>query len=246
MKSQNLFLPFVVILFLVFSGSSAAYEVSPVTNGTAIAGKVTYRGKIPDMKKLLITKDEAVCGKGSVKRMEVSVSPEGALRDVVVVLQGIKKGKPWSVPKDGYVLDQRHCAFRPYLSVIPQKARLLILNSDPVLHNIHTYELIGRARRTLFNVAQPKFKPRVTRTIKTRRGKAIRVECDAHSWMLGWLYVVDSPYYATTGKSGTFSIKDIPAGTYKLKAWHPFLGTVEKEARVPTKGKIELNLEFSQ
>lgn len=246
MRVKSLSLPFALVLLFVSFELAPAYEVKSVTNGAVITGKVTYKGKVPALKKILITKDQAVCGKGYIKRHEVNISAGGGLEDVVVTVEGIKKGKPWKTPKGGYVLDQKRCDFHPYLMVVPQRAKLLILNSDPVLHNIHTYELIGRARRTLFNVAQPKFKRRVTRTIRTRRGKAIRVECDAHSWMLGWLYVTDNPYYAIAGKDGSFSIKNIPPGTYKIKVWHPFLGTKEKTVTLSAKGKVEANFELTR
>jgi hypothetical protein len=241
-------LPFLLALGLttLLFRPSDAYEIITVAEGAAIKGKVAFKGKTPKPKKILITKDKAVCGKGYVERKQISVSQNGALNDVVVIVEGITKGKPWKVPKGGYVLDQRKCEFQPYLQVIPKGSELLILNSDPVLHNIHTYELIGRARRTLFNIAQPKFKPKVTRTVKTRRGKTVRVECDAHNWMLGWLYVVDNPYYAIVGKDGSFSIQDIPAGTYMLKAWHPLLGIKEKKVSVSVNGKVEANFEFSE
>ena len=140
-------------------------------------------------------------------------------------------------------MDQKRCTFVPYLQVIPKGAKLAILNSDKILHNVHAYELIARARRSLFNIAQPKFKPRITVTVRTRHGSPIRVECDAHTWMLGWIYVVENPYYAIVGEDGRFAIQDIPPGTYKLKAWHPFLGTQEKEVGLLAKGKV--NLEFS-
>lgn len=234
----------VLILALVPFESSSAYEVSTVAEGGTITGKILFKGEVPEPKKLLITKDEAVCGKGSVTRQEVSVSQDGALKDVVVVLEGVSKGKAWQAPVQAYGLDQKKCEFRPYLQAIPKGSKLSILNSDSVLHNIHTYELIGRARRTLFNIAQPKFKPKVTTIVRTRRGSAIRVECDAHNWMLGWIYVVDNPYYAIVRKDGNFTIKDIPAGTYKLKAWHPFLGTKEKKVNISTTDKVEVVFEY--
>lgn len=230
-------------LTFVLFGSSAAYEISIVTQGATIVGKVVFKGKVPEPKKLLITKDEAVCGQGYVQREEVRVSQNSLLQDVVIVLEGVAKGKEWRSPKQGYVLDQKNCSFQPYLLVVPQGGNLLILNSDSILHNIHAYELIGRARRTAFNIAQPKFKPKVTRTIMTRRGSAIRVECDAHNWMLGWIYVVKNPYY-TIVQNGKFVLEEVPPGQYKLKAWHPFLGTQEKEVSVPAKGKVELLFEY--
>lgn len=243
-RSEILFLPFTFGLILIWFGLSPAYEVSPIHDGATIAGKALFKGKIPEPKKLLITKNKEVCGTGYVERKEIDATKEGALRDVVVFLERVEKGKAWETPSEGFVLDQKKCAFLPNLQVIPKGAKLTVLNSDRVLHNIHTYELIGKAKRTMFNIAQPKFKPRITRVIRTRRGSPVRIECDAHDWMLGWIYVVDNPYYAIVGKDGSFTIQDIPPGTYKLKAWHPFLGMKEKKVSLSAKGKVELSFEF--
>ncbi len=227
-------------------GVSAAYDAASVPDGAAISGKIVFKGKVPKPKKLLITKNKEVCGEGYIERQELKVSKGGALTEVVVSLQSVKKGKAWSKPAGGYLLDQKKCTFLPYLQVVPKRAKLTVVNSDPVLHIIHTYELIGGARRSLFNIAQPRLRQRITRTVKPRHGGAVRVECDAHNWMLGWMYVVDNPYYAVVADDGGFTIKDIPPGKYKLKAWHPFLGTEEKKISVSAKGKVELNFEFSR
>ncbi|MFQ5802943.1 MAG: hypothetical protein ACE5JQ_08630 [Candidatus Methylomirabilales bacterium] len=243
---QKITLLLTLSVIFLSSGLSAAYDVAPVPDGAVVSGKVAFKGKVPQPKKLLITKNQEVCGEGYVERWEIKVSRGGGLRDVVVSLEGIKKGKPWAKPANGYVLDQKRCTFIPYLQVIPKRAKLTIVNSDPHLHNIHTYELIGRAKRTLFNIAQPTQGHKVTKTIKPRRGKEIRIQCDAHDWMLGWMYVVKSPYYAIVGKDGSFRIKDIPAGKYTLKVWHPFLGTQKKKITVSAKGKVEVNFEFSR
>jgi uncharacterized surface anchored protein len=70
------------------------------------------------------------------------------------------------------------------------------------------------------------------------------VDCDAHGWMEGWIYVVDNPYYAITGADGKFTINDVPPGDYKLVAVQSFTGPIEMPVTVkggePTKLEIEL------
>ncbi|MBI3329551.1 MAG: hypothetical protein HYZ81_22960 [Nitrospinae bacterium] len=219
-----------------------AYEVVPVADGGVLAGKIVFRGTPPEPKKVLISKDIEVCGAGHRERRDVEVAADGGLTQVVVSIEGVSRGKAW--PTESFILDQRGCAFRPYLQVVRNGAELVILNSDPMLHNIHTYELIGGAKRTLFNVAQPKFKPKVVQTIKVSRGKAIRVECDAHDFMLGWIAVSDHPYVSLVGENGAFEIADVPPGTYKVRAWHPFLGEQVQEVTIPAQGRASVTLEF--
>jgi hypothetical protein len=65
-----------------------------------------------------------------------------------------------------------------------------------------------------------------------------------HPYMQNWGYAVDNPYYAVTDATGSFSIQDLPSGTYRLKAWHPILGTQEQEFTVAPNEKISLELSF--
>ena len=82
------------------------------------------------------------------------------------------------------------------------------------------------------------------RTVCRQSSKTVRVDCDAHGWMEGWIYVVDNPYYAVTGADGKFSITDVPPGDYKLVAVQPFTGPIEMPVKVtagqPSKLEIEL------
>jgi len=231
---------------LVFGGATkeATYEVSSVTDGGTISGKVTFRGKVPEPKKFLITKDTETCGTGEREVQEVNVATDGGLQDVVLSLEGIESGKPWTPPEKGYLLDQKGCRFISHLTVIPRDEKLVILNSDPFLHNIHTYEIIGRARQSMFNNASQKG-GRFVKRISPRRENVVKVECDVHEFMHGWVFVIENPYYAQTKAEGGFTLTDIPPGTYQLKAWHPTLGVKKQEVTVEPRGKIELSFEFS-
>ena len=95
-----------------------------------------------------------------------------------------------------------------------------------MLHNTHGYY----GKRTAFNLALPNKGQRIPTELP--RAGEVRVDCDAHGWMEGWIYVVDNPYYAVTGADGKFSITDVPPGDYKLVAVQPFTGPVEMPVTV--------------
>lgn len=233
----------------LWAGSSGeAYEVITVNGGGGVRGKVTFQGSVPPPRKLQVNKDAHVCAEGPSERQEVRVSG-GGLRDVVVVVQEVKQGKAWPA-RGARTIEQRKCEFFPFVQVVPPRAELTIVNHDPVLHNLHSYEITGTeitggARRTLFNLAQPRQGDRVVKTIATRRGDIVRLECDAHDWMLAWLYVPQSPYYAVVADDGSFTIDGIPPGTYKVKAWHPVLGAQEQEVKITAKGQGAVAFVFS-
>ncbi len=231
------------LLSALFASGAQAYEAVTVRDGATLHGKVSFQGTPPAVKKVVIGKDNEVCGQGEVEHREVEVGANGALRSVVVYLEKVGKGKAWPAGAK-YVLDQQKCAFAPALQVVHNGANLSVRNNDPVLHNIHPFEIIGSARRTLFNLAQPRQGQVNEIKIEARRGRAIELSCDAHNWMTGWIYIVDNPYHAVVGADGRFEIGDVPPGEYKLVAWHPFLGTIDQTVKVAAKGAAEVALTF--
>jgi hypothetical protein len=231
-----------VSLLLLASGANA-YEGGTVLGGGQINGKVVFKGDAPAAKKLPVTKDNAVCGTGTREIVEVAASG-GNLEGAVVYVAKIDKGKAWGA-LDKPVLDQQGCRFVPGVLVARKDADLTIRNSDTVLHNIHTYEIIGTVRRTMFNVGQPD-KGDMKQPLKLRRSNVVKIECDAHDFMHGWAFAADNPYVVVTAKDGSFSIPDLPAGEYELKAWHPVLGEKSTKVAVTAGAPSAASFEFSK
>ena len=74
----------------------------------------------------------------------------------------------------------------------------------------------------------------------------VRVECDAHGWMLAWVYVADSPYYAVTAEDGAFTITDIPPGNYTMVTWQEYTGPVETDVIVKAGKASEVAIEIKK
>ncbi len=240
---------FLIVSLLAASWAAAqsgtGYQVRPVADAATLAGGVVFDGDVPRARRFLITKDVEVCGLGYREREEVDVSDAGGLRNVVIAIVGIDAGKPWPAAPDGWVLNQEGCVFDPHVQVVPRGQELTILNPDPVLHNIHGFELIGSASRTLFNFGQPPEQETITHALRPRRSNHIRLECDAHDFMLGWVYASDSPYAVAVDGDGRFMIDDIPPGTYGVIAWHPYLGTREQQVTLAPNQAGEMVFQFS-
>ncbi len=220
----------------------AAQAYQPGAPGPgSISGKVAFKGSAPAPRKLPITKDNAVCGSGEREIVEVNAKG-GNLAGAVVYVAKIDAGKPWG-DADKPVLDQKGCRFAPGVLVVRKDGELTVRNSDPVLHNIHTYEIIGAVRRTMFNVGQPD-KGDLKQPIKMRRANVVKIECDAHDFMHAWAFAAEHPYVAVTREDGSFSIDGLPDGSYEVKAWHPVLG--EKSTQVSVKGASTASFEFSK
>ncbi len=221
------------------------YEVVTVADGATLRGRVAFHGAVPAPRRLLVTKDEEVCGFGYQERQDVIVDDAGRLSDAVVFLEGMREGKAWPAAEGRHTVDQRDCVFRPNMLVMPRWSDMDIVNSDAVLHNIHAWELRGDRGRTLFNLGQPPEKEVITQAVRPRSDNRIRLECDAHDFMQGWIFAADSPYAVGTSEGGIFEIDRVPPGEYTLKVWHPFLGTLEESVRLVTGQTLELELKFT-
>jgi hypothetical protein len=201
------------------------YEVAPVAGGGRVEGKISFQGAVP-MRKVIPTKNKDVCG-GPRDEPQIRVGADKGVQDAVVYLKAVAKGKAWGPLEKTPVLDQENCIFRPAVQVV-RAGKIDIVNSDPVLHNTHGFY----GQRTAFNLAMPDKGMKITSELP--RPGLVRVECDAHGWMLAHIYVADSPYYALTAADGSFSITDVPPGTYTLVASQNFTG--DTEVQVVVKG----------
>ena len=225
-------------LILGVVAQASAYEGGEVKDGGTISGSTKFAGAAPARKEIQVTKDNEVCGKEKHLSWDLIVGPNKGIENVVVRLVDIKKGKKW--PSTKPTLDQRGCVYTPHVVVAPAGGEMDILNSDGILHNIHTYSTANPA----FNKAQPKFKKVMPADFK--KPETIKVTCDAHAWMLGWIVVSDHPYVAVTDEKGDFTLKDVPPGHYKLEIWHETLGKSVKEVTVKPKEETKVQIELAK
>ena len=195
----------------------AKYKVTKVTNGGSITGKAVFAGGAKKDETVTLTSEQKLCG-DTLPAEKYLINGKGEIKNVVVYLDGVKKGK--ALPDETIVVDNVMCAFVPHVAVGYKKNKVNIKNSDPVFHNVHSY-IKGK---TIYNLGLPDPGSEVTKTIK--KTGIMEVKCDSHPWMLGFVFISQHPYTAITNEKGDFSISDIPAGSYKVKAWHEGFGEI--------------------
>jgi hypothetical protein len=226
-----------VIATAIVTAPAQSYEVAAVSGGGTIEGIVRYRGDVP-MKKIIPSKNVETCG-GPREEPLIRVGADQAVESAAVYLVDVAKGKAWPEQGKKPELDNVKCRFEPEVQVIPA-GPLDVVNGDPVLHNTHGYY----GKRTAFNLALPNEGQRIP--VELKRVGTVRVDCDAHGWMEGWIYVVDNPYYAVTGADGKFTISEVPPGEYKLVAVQPFTGPIEMPVTVKGGESTKLEIELKK
>lgn len=214
-----------------------AYDAADVSDGGTISGKVLFNGTVP-MRKIIPTKDQEVCG-GIRDEPEVVVGPDKGVQGTIVYLRAVAKGKAWPKQETTHAIDNVKCQFQPQVQVVPM-GDVEVVNSDPVLHNTKAFY----GRRSAFNVALPNQGQRIKAELP--RPGEVRLECDAHGWMQGWVYVADSPYYAVTPQDGTFTMTDVPPGDYTLVAFQGYTGPSETSVTVKPKETAQVSFELKK
>jgi plastocyanin len=183
-----------------------------------IKGIVRLAGGPVEVKKLKVTVDHNTCG--TTKDAEdLVVSSDMGLRNVVVSLVTPPSDVKLSVMPT-IQMDQKQCVFVPRVVIVPVGGTVEFLNSDRLLHNLHS---ATAKHNPIFNRTQPKGR---TIPIAFRRPEIIRVDCDLHPWMRAWVVVAEHPFYALTNDKGAFTLDNVPPGTYTrcrsgTKAWMP-------------------------
>jgi plastocyanin len=222
--------------FVAVAGFAVALQFATAGN---ITGKVTLSGTAPAEREITPLKDDATCGKlisGTPTTKFFVVGPNKELADVIVVLKDDSlKGKSTGAAAATAVLDQKGCEYIPQILAVQTGQKITVKNSDPVMHNVHTVPTASGNKEE--NKGQGPGAPDLTFSVPAAEN-FLKFKCDVHPWMFAWVTVVDHPYYAVTGKDGTFTIKDVPPGKYKIVALHRKAAPtgVEKEIEVKADG----------
>jgi hypothetical protein len=213
-----------------------AYEELRAVTGGHIQGKIKFTGSAPLLRKIEISKDQEVCGRTEKTDEALLVGPDLGLGNVVVSILDIAKGKKF--PDLNGVLDQKDCLYLPHIVLTPVGKPLTILNSDGVLHSVHTHSV----RNPPFNRAQSKFKKEMQEIFLFP--ERIQLTCDVHGWMSGWIVVMEHPYFSVSALDGSFELQDIPEGGYDLSFWHEILGEKRLSVNVEVGRVSEVQLEW--
>lgn len=202
----------VTLFALVLASSAFAYDEAATHDAGVLSGVVRFHGAPPKLEPLAVNKNREVCGDQKTAEALV-VSSGGGVKGAVVMVEGVTRGKK---PGGDAVLDNHRCVFVEHVTAVMAGERTRVKNSDAVLHNTHGFT----GKPTLFNLALPNKGQTVDITRRLTKPGVVRVLCDAHPHMMGWMVVHDSPYFATTDDRGAYRIEGIPPGPYRVTMWH--------------------------
>ncbi len=198
-----------------------APAATPTTGGgsASIKGILHFSGPVPTPEPIAMEADPVCQQKHPTPVVSDEVMVQnGLLKNAFVYLKEGVKG-PFTPPTTPVVLDQNGCWYTPHISGIQAGQPLEITNSDQTMHNINAKPKANPP----FNIAQAM--PMKTTKTFSKPEVMVRFKCNVHPWMTAYLGVLEHPFFAVSGDDGSFTIANVPAGTYTVEAWHEKFGT---------------------
>jgi hypothetical protein len=206
----------------------------------SIVGEVKFIDEAPKTAAIRVSKDQDYCGE-SLPNETYLVSSAGGLKNVVVFIE-TEASTALGDPQKENILNNTGGRYSPRILAMQKGERLKVKNNDPKLHIPHSYH----EERTIFNLSLPFRGTTIDTTSRIRQPGILKVVCDTHAWMLAYIHVFDHPYFSVTDDHGAFTIPNLPAGTYILKAWHEDGGIKSQEISVSETGDIRTVFEFTK
>jgi plastocyanin len=148
------------------------------------------------------------------------------LADAVVIASPVGRAPTPSPTADASVTqDQRNKEFVPHVLAITVGTPVHFPNHDNIRHHVYS-----------FSPAKPFELPLYSGTpaapVLFDKPGVVILGCNIHDWMVGYIYVSESPYFAKTKTDGTATLGNLPAGEYAVRIWHPQLAADERSTAV--------------
>ena len=149
--------------------------------------------------------------------------PDGKpVADAVAYLVNLDSPAPVTPPANPVAITQKDQEFSPYVTPIVVGTKVVFPNLDNVQHHVYSVSPAKRFEIPLY-IGDSK------ETIVFDREGIVTLGCNIHDWMVAYVVVLATPYYAKTGVDGTADVAGLPAGHYRLAVWHPRAGTVNRD-----------------
>jgi plastocyanin len=217
--------------FAETGASGAARSGSARTDtgsGASVVGHVKFQGQLPQSAKLSMSADPSCAKLHTIPTVsqDFVTGNDNTLGNVVVFISDGLGNRTFDVPAEEVTFEQKGCIYQPHVVALRANQKIRLVNSDNLTHNVHPIPANNRE----WNKAEPAGS--TTEESFAREEIAIPVKCNVHPWMKSYIAVFKHPYFAVTGKDGSFQLPNLPPGEYTVEAWHEKLGTMTQKITV--------------
>lgn len=157
--------------------------------------------------------------------------------DAVVFIDTVDENKGFMPPAENPAMASQNVQFSPLVLPILVGTTVDFPNKDLILHNVFSLSKIKTFDLGLYRQGQKK-------SVTFDKTGLVKIYCNIHEKMMGYILVLGNPYFTLTDKQGNFSLKGVPNGTYTLVCWY-HNGRDEKEAIVTAVKTIKVDSKSS-
>lgn len=213
--------------------------IDPAATGT-VRGVCSFSGAVPPNPRLPVNANPecAALHAGPVLDPVLLVENKRVRNVFVYVKEGLEK-HVFDWPREPQIVANALCVYSPRVSGARVNQPIRFTNEDPADHNVHGFGVQGQFNFMLRGRG-------AFSDVKLRSPEImLRLRCDLHPWMIGWVGVLPHPYFRVTGADGAFELPGLPAGDYVVAAWHERLGEKSLRVTVPAKGGVNADIAWS-
>lgn len=136
------------------------------------------------------------------------------------------------------IMDQVNTQFLPHILAIQKDTQVRFPNSDSIKHHVYSFSPANTFELQLYKELQAD-------PLLFSKPGSVELGCNIHDWMLGYIFVVDTPYFGQTDIKGNMTI-DLPDGEYQLDVWHPRIqdefSSLSRQIVLPAESEIKITL----
>ena len=195
--------------------------------GATVTGKIAFEGTAPTAEPIKMNADPFCATHKDAVSESVVVNSNNTLKNVFVYVKDGLGTQTFEAPKEAVPFDQTTCVYKPHVFGVQAGQPIEIINSDATLHNVHATAEKNKG----FNLGMPVKGMKLKKTFNEPE-VMVKFKCDVHPWMNAYVGVLNHPFFAVSGDDGTFTIANLPAGTYTIETWHEKYGTQTQQVTV--------------
>ena len=212
--------------------------INSSTTGT-IKGVVKFEGTPPPNPKLSMGGNaECAALHATMTYDDVILVKDGRLQNALVYVKAGLEKFVFARPQKDVRIVNEGCLYIPRVAGAQTSQPIEFVNNDPAAHNVHGFSSQGDFNFTLVGKG-------ATNQVRLRRPETVlRVKCDLHNWMTGYVGIFSHPFFQVTGPDGSFEFKGLPSGEYDIEVWHEKLGTQTRKVKLDAQGVTDAEFSF--
>lgn len=220
-----------IVLLICLATAMSVYMDGPTKAGNEVKGMITISNCQTNVVK------GSGYNKDGTEIMHSNDPMAQPNRNVIISLHPLDFEPTLALTEDAY-LSQSQQTFIPNVLPVVVGSQVHFLNEDEFFHNVQSY-----TNKSRFSIGRRA--PGISYSIKIKRTGVIDLTCDIHEHMNAKILSFDTPYFCRMNEDGSFSLKNLPDGKYRVEIFHPFCNHITDEIDVQEGKVIEMKYYLS-